>query len=106
MLLHFPVRAQRFVEPTMFFGIACRLKLRIRGTAHFIDDWAGETAYLKVGPHIVWTDSHDVKSAVGTMNVCGDSTVPESKFSVVIDVTLPHTADSVQLCCQVFHGVY
>lgn len=29
---------------------------------HFVDDWQGETAYIKVDGHVVWTTSHDQRA--------------------------------------------
>ncbi|GAB5358433.1 hypothetical protein AAMO2058_000456900 [Amorphochlora amoebiformis] len=72
-------------------------KIRVTGTVHFIDDWQGETAYLKVDGHYVWTQSHSEKNSKSSVNVCGKLLYPESRFSVSIDATIPHTAASLKV---------
>jgi len=71
-------------------------QIRIQATVHFIDDWQGETAYMKLGEAYVWTDSHDQRSSRGNFNVCGGK-YPDSKFSVPIDVTISHNSDDLRL---------
>lgn len=75
--------------------------LRIRATFHFIDNWTGESAFMRAsigkdGSMVhVWTDRHTQDSGdPNAINVCGSS-VPEGKFSTPIDVTFPHTSDSI-----------
>jgi len=72
-------------------------QVRIQATVHFIDDWQGETAYLKIDNHIVWTDSHDQRASRGQFNVCGNKHYPESKFTVPIDVTIPHRGSKLKI---------
>jgi hypothetical protein len=71
-------------------------QVRVVSTVHFIDDWNGEVGYLKVNDQIVWVGSHDERSKAGAINVCGNKD-PESKFSDVIDVTIPHKGDSLKV---------
>jgi hypothetical protein len=71
-------------------------QVRIQATVHFIDDWQGETAYMKLGDSYVWTDSHDQRSSRGNFNVCGGK-YPDSKFTVPIDVTISHNADDLRV---------
>jgi len=70
---------------------------RIQATVHFIDDWQGETAYMKIDDQVVWTDSHDQRASRGQFHVCGSPSYPESKFSVPIDVTFPHIGDKLKI---------
>jgi len=72
-------------------------QVRIQATVHFIDDWQGETAYMKVNNHVVWTDSHDQRASRGQFNVCGNKHYPESRFSVPLDITLPHTGSKLKI---------
>jgi len=67
-------------------------QVRVVATVHFVDDWQGETAYLKLGDHYVWTDSHELRNSARALNVCGSEKFPETKFSAAIDVVLPATA--------------
>lgn len=69
-------------------------KVRIVATVHFLDDWQSETAYLKIDGNYVWTQSHSETNSDSKLNVCGQS-YPDSKFSVGIDVTIPHTANTL-----------
>jgi len=70
-------------------------QLRITATAHFIDDWQGQTAFLKVDNNYIWTETVDQTNGAGRINVCGSSTYPETRFSVPIDITIPHRASQV-----------
>jgi len=70
--------------------------VRVRANLHFIDKWGGETAYVKLQNSFVWTDSFDQVSSKAGVNLCC-GTAPESKFSVPIDVTMPHSDSSLTL---------
>lgn len=80
--------------------------VRVVATVHFVDDWQGETAWLKVDNNYVWTESLDQKTAGAQLNVCGKSQFPESKFSSVVDITLEHTGNNlhVQFGANLEHG--
>jgi hypothetical protein len=71
--------------------------VRLSGTAHFIDDWQGEVAYLKANDVVVWTASHDQRNTVSQMDLCGSAGFSESRFSVPFDVTLAHTASTLKV---------
>lgn len=70
---------------------------RVQGTVHFVDDWQGDTAYLKVDGQYVWTFSHDQRNSKGAINLCGSKTFPESRFSVPVDVAVPHTGANLRV---------
>jgi len=72
-------------------------QLRITATVHFIDDWQGETAYLKVDNEYLWTETVDQENGAGKLDVCGSSNYPETRFSVPIDITIPHHQSQVSL---------
>lgn len=72
-------------------------QVRVQATVHFVDDWQGDTAYLKVNGEYVWTFSHDQRNSKGAINLCGSATFPESRFSVPIDVALPHTGSALRV---------
>merc|ERR1711998_120349 len=71
--------------------------VRLRASFHFLDSWEGETAYAKLGNKVVWTESHDVRGMhdLGE-NLCGGDHA-DLKMSVPIDVTIPHTGDSLEV---------
>lgn len=72
-------------------------QIRLQATVHFVDDWQGESAYMKIDDHYVWTTSHDQRSARGSINVCGNGKFSESKFTVPIDVTLKHSGKKLKV---------
>ncbi|EKX73175.1 conserved hypothetical protein [Theileria equi strain WA] len=83
------------VEKT-FIELPEHKELRIRATFHFIDQWVGETGYMKLGTpdgimEYVWTDRHFHKEDFNT-NICGGET-GDDKFSVPIDVTVLHNSE-------------
>jgi len=70
--------------------------LRIQANFHFLDSWEGESAYLKIGDKVVWTDVHDTRSLLDGVDVCGGEH-PDTKMAVPIDVTIRHTDDTVDV---------
>jgi len=72
-------------------------QLRITATAHFIDDWQEETAFMRLNDQYAWTESHGLRNGALSISVCGSQLFPETKFSVPIDISIPHTADSVKI---------
>jgi len=63
--------------------------LRVQARVHFIDAWAGESAFLQVDGRPEWLETADSASGAG-LNVAGGPH-PERRFGVPVDVTLPHT---------------
>lgn len=78
-------------------------QIRIVATFHFIDRWIGESGYMKVdvgeaGKSIaVWTEQHCQAESTNGINLCGQTSAPEGKFSVPIDVIVPHREASVRI---------
>lgn len=75
--------------------------IRLVSTFHFIDEWTGETAFLKVDMgtggadyKFLWTDRYSPETGFEGPDVCG---LPfgEAKFSVPIDVTTPHDGSEI-----------
>lgn len=77
-------------------------KIRIVSTFHFIDAWTGETAYLTANfgkdhsYEYLWIDNYDSTDAEKQINICGSS-YGEGKFASPIDVTFPHTDDTLTI---------
>jgi hypothetical protein len=67
-------------------------QVRVKANYHFIDAWTGETAFAKVDYKIMWTESYDQQTSKTGIQICG-STAPENKFSVPIDLVIPHVCD-------------
>jgi hypothetical protein len=79
-------------------------QLKIKATYHFIDQWIGESAYLKMdvgrdgGPAVVWSERHSQEGQQkGGVNVCGQAATPEGKFATPIEITVPHTLSTAKL---------
>jgi len=79
-----------------FFNLPEHTIIRLRANYHFIDSWGGETAYAKLQDRYVWTDSFDSQATKEGINICC-SPAPESKYSVPIDITLPHTESTLKV---------
>lgn len=86
-----------------FSDLPAHKQLRITATYHFIDRWVGESGYLKlnVGKEskhvVVWSEQHSQEFGKNGLSLCGQSETPEGKFSAAIDVTVPHTENSVEV---------
>jgi len=81
-----------------FGSLGPHTQIRVVAKYLFIDSWDGESGYLKADGNTVWLDSynHAVGDPKHGINMCGNET-PERKFSSNIDVTIPHTGDSLTL---------
>jgi len=67
-------------------------QVRLAARYHMIDDWQGETAFLKIGEQFVWSDrSRASQGARDGLDMCGSTEFPERRMSIPIDVTLPHS---------------
>eukprot|EP01016_Furgasonia_blochmanni_P040152 TRINITY_DN5091_c0_g2_i2.p2 TRINITY_DN5091_c0_g2~~TRINITY_DN5091_c0_g2_i2.p2 ORF type:complete len:237 (+),score=39.39 TRINITY_DN5091_c0_g2_i2:159-869(+) len=86
----------------LYVGLPRHRMLRVKASFHFIDAWTGETAYMKLNigrdkqMEYVWTEKYDSMQAKNGINVCGGH-YPEGKLTTWIDVTVPHTDDSIRL---------
>lgn len=86
-----------------FAGLPPHKQLRVVAQYHFIDRWIGESGYMKLnigkGGSLVpvWTEQHAQQESKNGLSLCGQAGTPEGKFSVSIDVTIPHVTDSVMV---------
>eukprot|EP00747_Dinoflagellata_sp_TGD_P162350 gnl/TRDRNA2_/TRDRNA2_179840_c0_seq1.p1 gnl/TRDRNA2_/TRDRNA2_179840_c0~~gnl/TRDRNA2_/TRDRNA2_179840_c0_seq1.p1 ORF type:complete len:283 (+),score=47.51 gnl/TRDRNA2_/TRDRNA2_179840_c0_seq1:117-965(+) len=86
-----------------FVGLPLHTQLRIMARFHFIDNWIGESGFMKLNigqdsfPVTVWSEMHKQEEAKNGISLCGQSTISEGKFAVSIDVTVPHTQDSIAI---------
>jgi len=79
-----------------FTGLPPHSQIRLNAKYMFIDSWDGESGYAKIDNSLVWTETYnhaDGDSKHG-INLCGNQT-PERKFGRSVDVTVPHSSDSV-----------
>jgi len=86
--------SQSLIQRT-YSNLPSHNELRLSVVAHFIDDWQGETGYMKVDDNYVWTQSHDQRNVGAKLNVCGSDAYPESRLSLPIDVILPHSVPTL-----------
>jgi len=80
-----------------FSSLPPHQQIRLKANYHFIDSWGGETAYAKMANNVVWTDTYDQQTSKVGIQICG-SPAPESKFTVPIDVILPHNCKPNYAC--------
>lgn len=82
-----------------FAALPPHSQVRIVATYHFIDQWQGESAFLRSevsgSQAIVWTDRLSLDATATGYNICGSDRYPETQFSSLVDVTLQHTRDSL-----------
>jgi len=78
-------------------------QLKVVAKYHFIDRWIGETGYMKLNIGMngcavpVWSEQHTQEAGQNGISLCGNTEVAEGKFSVPVDVTVPHHEDSVSV---------
>jgi hypothetical protein len=77
-------------------------QLRVEATFHFIDAWHGEAGFLRIDNgkdnemQYAWVENYSAFEGAHGINVCGGKW-PEGKFSVPINVAIPHKAASVKI---------
>jgi hypothetical protein len=79
-------------------------EIRVSAVFHFIDQWEGETGFMQVGNadeeqgcanlDYVWTEAYDQRLVSSAVSVCG-ADIGEGRFSVPVEVVIPHTEESV-----------
>jgi len=79
----------------LFRQLPDHTQIRFKANFHFIDAWAGETAFAKLDHQLVWSDMHDHMSSKNGINICGSASAAENKFAVPVDVVIPHTSSSL-----------
>lgn len=87
--------------------------MRVQARVHFIDDWQGESVWLKLDGQTVWIKEHkwcnqlietmcrprrddDAEDQGFTLNVCGDPNFPD-QLSVQVDGTVTHSSDELKV---------
>lgn len=71
--------------------------LSIRATVHLLDDWQGETAYLKVDGVVVWTRSFDSTAVSHGVSISGTSPLFPDLVGIPVEVAVPSAAPSVSI---------
>ena len=61
---------------------------------HFIDDWQGEYAYVKVDGEVIWQKS--VTANPSSVNICGGD-FKEAAFNVAVMADTYHSDDDLKL---------
>jgi hypothetical protein len=85
-----------------FLDLPTHTMIRIQATYYFIDAWDTETAFMRINNgkdgqmQYIWTERYSAFSGNNGIDVCGGRW-PEGKFSVPIDVSIPHVDSSIKL---------
>jgi hypothetical protein len=94
-------------------------KVRVVGNYHFIDNWSGQSGFVKmVNPllkdnenpaaseEVIWAKQYSItprgsesitKKKLASLNLCGDPGIGEHSFSNKVDVIVPVINGKVQL---------
>lgn len=88
-------------EMTKSFPLPRHSMIRIEGHFHFLDNWKGETGFIKVrvnkkDEQVVWTEGADIRGIANGIDVCGGATIDPivgRKFEVVMN----HDEDTLDL---------
>jgi len=80
-------------------------QIRVTARYHFIDNWKGETGFMQVDNSYAWTQSHRIATAaaaatsspISGIQLCGSELYPETRLSSPIDVSIPHSGDTVMV---------
>ena len=81
----------------VFDNLPPHSQVRLTARYHMIDDWQGQTAFLKLDEHFSWADHSRPSSAQHGINMCGAEHLPERRMSIPIDVTLQHDASFIEV---------
>ena len=85
-----------------FENIPVHTQLRIEATYHFIDAWHSEVGFMRINNgkdnemQYAWIENYSAFSGDHGINVCGGKW-PEGKFSVPINISIPHKTNSVKI---------
>jgi len=85
-----------------FENLPVHSQLRIEANYHFIDAWHGEVGFMRINNgkdnemQYAWIESYSAFGGDRGINVCGGKW-PEGKFSVPINITIPHKANTIKI---------
>jgi hypothetical protein len=97
----------------VFYGLPEHNHIKIQAKYHMLDQWNGEFGYLKANNDIVWSQSGKTPSHKSAFNF-GGSEVADPKYNALIDVTIPHSENSIKLefgsslekdACEASYGI-
>lgn len=77
-------------------GLPDHEMVRVRALFYFIDEWRGETGYLKLEGEYVWTHTYDLNNVKEAENICGATDKWEGKFGESIDVRFAHSEEALR----------
>jgi hypothetical protein len=83
-------------------NLPVHVQLRVEATFHFIDAWHGEAGFMRINNgkdkemQYAWVETYSAFEGAPGINVCGGKW-PEGKFSVPINVSIPHKDASVKI---------
>lgn len=81
-------------EMTKSFQLPPHKMVKIEGHFHFLDNWKGETGFVKVrvnkkDQQVVWTESADIRGITNGIDTCGGSTI-DPIIGRKFDITMMH----------------
>jgi hypothetical protein len=62
---------------------------------HFIDNWQGENAQIKLDNQVQWV--HSATKNGLNVNVCGGKDFQEAEFNVPVMIEVPHSQESLNI---------
>jgi len=80
-----------------YSGLPAHTSVKLVATFHYIDAWEGEYAYARMDDNYVWTDTYTQDASSQSVNVCGNDKIGEGKFAVPVEVSVPHSSNSVKI---------
>jgi hypothetical protein len=81
----------------VFRNLPVHSQVRVRARFHFLDQWDGESAYMKVNKKYVWTDVHDsMGDDDGAINLCGGD-AGDGRMAVPVNVVVEHTDSTLEV---------
>mmetsp|Transcript_9169 Transcript_9169/g.19972 ORF Transcript_9169/g.19972 Transcript_9169/m.19972 type:complete len:261 (+) Transcript_9169:106-888(+) len=81
-----------------FANLPPHSRLKVKASYHFIDSWMGESGFMKLNvgvagaPVLVWSERHSQQTEQHGLDLCGNAKVHEGKFSVPLEVIVPHSS--------------
>jgi len=80
-----------------YLNLPAHTQVQLEATVHFVDDWQGETAYLKIDDEYAWTKTHGQDIIGHSLNVCGSPLYGETSFTISVDIAVWNTNKELKI---------
>ena len=97
---HCKVGGNHILQKKMTLDPTAHTEVRVVAKVHLIDSWENEIAWMSIDDHVVWTTTGLAAGATtktNTISLCGNPLHSEASLGVVVDVTVPHTTNTVKI---------